>query len=268
MQTLTPLPAGKFKACRLLLNKKQRLESGSCLIEGRRSVAEALRWSGTIDYLLLTDRFAGTPEGGEMLGAARRRGCSTYSVTEKHLAQLTDTVTSQGVLAVIRLPAVGAEDIMRLRGDDLLLVALDGVADPGNIGTIIRTCAWFGADAVLLSERSVELSNPKLLRSTMGAVFHLPVAAGIGLAETIPALRRKGFRILAAEAGGVPAPDVLRVGGKRLLIFGSEAHGLSAAVRELADVKFGIPGSGRVESLNVSVAVGIALNLAVSARAG
>ena len=140
------------------------------------------------------------------------------------------------------------------------------MADPGNLGTIIRTCAWFGADGVLLSERSVELSNPKLLRSTMGAVFHLPVAAGINLPEMIHALRQRGFRILAAEAGGEPAGSVLRGGGNRMLVFGSEAHGLSPEVRDLADSKFGIAGSGRIESLNVAVAVGIALDIAVSGR--
>ncbi|HLF13345.1 MAG TPA: RNA methyltransferase [Bacteroidota bacterium] len=260
----TPITAGKFKSFRLLLNKKHRLESGTCLIEGRRFVAEALDRPGTIDCLLCTPRFAGTPEGAEFLRDAGRRNAAVHTITEKQLGQLSDTVSSQGVLAVIRLPGVGPQDILRLRGERLLLVALDGVTDPGNLGAIIRTCAWFGADAVLISERSVELSNPKLLRSTMGAVFHVPVAAGISLPEMIPDLRKKGFRILAAEAGGEPAGAVLPCGGNVLLVFGSEARGLSPIVRDLADVKFGIAGSGRIESLNVSVAVGIALFMATS----
>ncbi len=262
----TPIPAGKFKISRLLLNKKHRLESGTCLIEGRRFVAEALERPGTIEYLLLTPHFADTPEGAAFLREAGRRNAVAYTITEKQVGQLSDTVSSQGVLAVIRLPGVGPEDILRLRGERLLLVALDGVADPGNLGTIIRTCAWFGADGVLLSERSVELSNPKLLRSTMGAVFHVPVATGISLPDIIPALRQKGFRILAAEAGGEPAGTVLPGGGNRLLVFGSEAHGLSPVVKEFADAKFGIAGSSRIESLNVSVAVGIALNIATSGK--
>lgn len=266
MNTPIPIPSGKFKAARLLLNKKHRLETGTCLIEGKRFVAEALGRPGIVEYILVTRRFAQTPEGVEFLAGAGRPDLPAYFITEQQLGQLADTVTSQGVLASIHLPAADHSEILRMKGDRLILVALDGVADPGNIGTIIRTCAWFGIDGVLLSERSVELSNPKLLRSTMGAVFHLPVATGVNLAGMIPVLKARGFRILAAEAGGEPAGSLLRGGGNKLLLFGSEAHGLSPVVREFADATFGIAGSGRIESLNVAVAVGIALDIAVSLR--
>jgi tRNA G18 (ribose-2'-O)-methylase SpoU len=96
-------------------------------------------------------------------------------------------------------------------------------------------------------------------------VFRIPVASGVDLEAIIPLLKREGFRVLAAEAGGAPARVALRAGGRRLLVFGSEAHGLSPGVRALADSMFGIPGSGEVESLNVSVAVGISLEIAASA---
>jgi TrmH family RNA methyltransferase len=264
MPDLTPIPAARLKAIRLLLNKKHRLESGTCLIEGRRFVAEALARPGTVEALLLTHGAAGTPEGSAMLRDAARAGTPVFALTEKQLDGVSDTVSSQGILAVIRIPGVEPGEILRLAGPGATLVALDGVADPGNIGTIIRTCAWFGAGGIFLSERSVELSNPKLLRSTMGAVFALPVASGVDLPALIPRLKREGFSVLAAEAGGEPARAALRCGGRRLLVFGSEAHGLSAGVRALADAVFGIPGSGGIESLNVSVAVGISLEIAAS----
>jgi TrmH family RNA methyltransferase len=265
MQTLNPLPAGTFKAYRLLQIKKHRIGTGTCLIEGKRFVAEALRTPGTVRHLLVTPRFAGTPEGKEMLLEAQRVRCAASSVTGRQLASLADTVTSQGVLAVIGAPGLDAGQILSMEGDRLLLVAIERVADPGNLGTIIRTCAWFGADGVLLSDGSVELSNPKLLRSTMGAVFRVPVATGVDLADVIPAFRRNGFAVLAAAAGGEPAPSVLERAGKRLLVFGNEAHGLSPGIRSLADAVFGIRGSGLVESLNLSVAVGVALHIALAA---
>jgi len=266
MPTLTPISAARLKTIRLLGNKKHRLGSGTCLIEGRRFVAEALARPGTVEVLLLTHRAAETPEGASMLRDAERAGSAVYSLSERQIEGLADTVTSQGVLAVIRLPGVDPSEILKKAGPSALIVALDGVADPGNIGTIIRTCAWFGAAGILLSERSVELSNPKLLRSTMGAVFAIPVASGVDLAAAIPPMKRDGFRVLAAEAGGESARAALAgAGGRRLLVFGSEAHGLSAGVRTHADAVFGIPGSGAIESLNVSVAVGISLEIA-SAR--
>jgi RNA methyltransferase, TrmH family len=261
---LTSISAARLKAIRLLLNKKYRLETGTCLIEGRRFVAEALARPGRVEALLLTHHAAESSEGGTLAREAVREGVPVYSLTEKQLDGVSDTVSSQGILAIIRLPGVEPGDILRQAGGATTLVALDGVSDPGNIGTIIRTCAWFGVGGIFLSERSVELSNPKLLRSTMGAVFTLPVASGVDLAAIIPILKRDGFRVMAADAGGEPARSALRGALKRVLVFGSEAHGLSGEVRALADTVFGIPGSGAVESLNVAVAVGISLEIAAS----
>jgi TrmH family RNA methyltransferase len=262
---MTPISAGRLKAIRLLQNKKHRIESGTCLIEGRRFVAEALARPGVVEALLLTNDAAATPEGKSMLGAASRARIAVHSLTERQLDGIADTVSSQGVLALITVPGAEPGAILKSAGPDAVIVALDGVSDPGNIGTIIRTAAWFGAAGIFLSERSVELSNPKLLRSTMGAVFSIPVSPGVDLPAIIPIVKGQGFRVLAAEAGGKPARGVLLGPGRRLLVFGSEAHGLSAGVRSLADSVFGIPGAGRIESLNVSVAVGISLEIAAAA---
>jgi TrmH family RNA methyltransferase len=179
MQALTPISSGRLKAIRLLQNKKHRLESGTCLIEGRRFVAEALARPGIVEALLLTDHAAGTPEGKSLLNDAARAGVVVHGLSERQLDGIADTVSSQGVLAVITLPGAEPGAILKSAGPDAVIVALDGVSDPGNIGTIIRTAAWFGASGIFLSERSVELSNPKLLRSTMGAVFSISVSSGV-----------------------------------------------------------------------------------------
>lgn len=259
---LQPLSATAFKSIRQLLTRKARSKSGSCLLEGRRFVTDALAAGAAVEHLLATERFAAAAEGRELLAEAARRGIRRSGITERQLGQLSDTVTAQGVVAVAGTPGASLTDLLELRAPDLLLVAVDGVTDPGNAGTIIRTCAWFGVDGVLLSEGSVELSNPKLLRATMGAVFRLPVVEGVRLAEAIPGFRKLDYTVFAAEAGAPPPGGNLSSGGRRLLLFGSEAHGISPPVRGLADSAFGIPGAGTVESLNVSVAVGIALHAA------
>ena len=263
---ISPISGARLKALRLLQNKKHRLESGTCLIEGRRFVTEAMARPGIVEALLLTREAAASPEGGSLLAGAHSRGIAVNLLSDRQLGELSDTVNSQGIIALIRVPSADPESILPGAGPSATLVALDGVSDPGNVGTIVRTCAWFGASGLLLSEGSVELSNPKLLRSTMGAIFALPVAPGVDLRTWIPCLKREGYRALAAEAGAAPARKLLAEGGKRILLFGSEAHGLSAAVRSLADASFGIPGTGAVESLNVSVAVGVSLEIAFSGR--
>ena len=198
-----PLSAVKFKSVRLLLNKKYRLKEGRCLIEGRRFVSEALRAGATVEMVMVTVDFAAQNEGKDLIGVARLAGAEIRTINPSQLPVLSDTVTAQGVVAVVRLPGAALEDLPVRGPGPSLVIALDGVSDPGNVGTIIRTGAWFGADGILLGAGCAELSSPKVLRSTMGAVFHVPVVAGADLPDAVRRLKRDGFRIIAAAAGGV-----------------------------------------------------------------
>ncbi len=253
------LSAVKFKALRLLLNKKHRLKEGKCLIEGRRFVSDAIGAGVIPELVLVTAEFLSHRDGEELLRGARGAGVPVMTITTGQLTALSDTVTAQGVVAVVGSPGVGFDALPLRSGGRVLIVALDGVSDPGNVGTIIRTCAWFGADGIVLGEGTAEISNPKVLRSTMGAVFRLPVAGNADLGEIIPRMKREGFRIVVAAAGGSDSGEVLGLGEKMFLIFGSEAHGVHRGLTALADARYGIPKYGTGESLNVSVAVGVAL---------
>jgi len=253
------LSDAKFRAARLLLNKKHRLKEGMCLIEGRRFVSEALEAGQAVDTVIVTEELAVREEGRDLLSRARSAGASVRTISPSRLAALSDTVTSQGVVAIARLPGVPISALPISGKGPALIVGLDRVSDPGNVGTIIRTGAWFAADGIILGEGTAELSNPKLLRSTMGAVFRVPVTAGADLAGAVRVMKREGFRIVIADAAGSEDGAVPGPGGKVFLIFGSEAHGIGPEIMGLADARYGIPRYGSGESLNVSVAVGIAL---------
>jgi len=249
----------KFKAVRLLLHKKHRLKEGKCLIEGRRFVSDAIEAGVIPEMVLVTGDFLSQREGGELLRRARGAGVPVMTITAGQLTALSDTVSAQGVVAVVGLPGIRLDALPLRAGGRVLLIALDGVSDPGNVGTIVRTCAWFGADGLVLGEGTAEISNPKVLRSTMGAVFRLPVVVNADLEEVIPRMKQEGFRIVVAGADGSDTDDVLGLGEKLFLIFGSEAHGVRRELNALADAEYGIPKYGTGESLNVSVAVGVAL---------
>jgi TrmH family RNA methyltransferase len=140
------------------------------------------------------------------------------------------------------------------------LVAFDGVSDPGNVGSMVRTCDWFGVNGILIGRSSVELYNPKVLRSTMGGVFHLPIADGVDLPPTLSKAKECGFKIYVTDSHGETHFDHVTYDSKSLIVFGNEAWGVSDQVRELADVRLGIRRYGAGESLNVGVACGVVLS--------
>jgi len=183
-----------------------------------------------------------------------------YECPEKDFLKMTDTVTSQGIVAVVRQKEYSAEDFWKLFRSRSLLVAMDDVADPGNVGTILRTCDWFGVEGVLMSNDSVELFNPKVLRSTMGAVFHLPIFQDAQLPSMLEYARSIGFSVIATVVdNGIPL-DRFTFPVKSILVLGNEARGISLPVQHLAEQCITIPKFGKAESLNVGIACGILLH--------
>lgn len=245
------------KLYKSLSAKKHRDEHGVFLVEGRRSVEEALASDFPIRKILATSAFRGSEDGNAVAAAIKRRRTIAETVTERDLDAITDTVHTQGIAAIVEMKKASLHGMLARARSDALLVALDAVADPGNLGTIIRTCDWFGADGIILGEGCVDVYNPKVVRGTMGSVFHLAITEEVNLAKAIPAIRAAGFAILATDVAG--GDNGLHRPGKRLLLFGNEARGISEMVRRLADGIVTIPRFGLAESLNVSVACGIVL---------
>jgi TrmH family RNA methyltransferase len=169
-------------------------------------------------------------------------------------------VTFQGVVAVLKQQHFALENLMNSPEARSSLVALDGVSDPGNAGTMIRTCDWFGLNGVILGENSVELYNPKVLRATMGGVFHIPIVEGVDLLSTLCRAKDAGYKVYVTTASGDSHFDRVQYASKSIIVFGNEAWGVSDQVRQLADVHLTIRRYGLGESLNVSVACGIILS--------
>ena len=202
-------------------------------------------------------------------------GTRAFLATDEVLAAMADTVTPQGILAVCRFLDVELADV--LDAGPRLLAVLCEVRDPGNAGTVLRAADAAGADAVILSSSSVDIYNPKAVRSTAGSIFHLPVVLGADIAETVAACTARGIGVLAADGYGQLNLDRLqdesaarRLGGAdtgsdydlahpTAWLFGNEAQGLSEEQLALAGHRVAVPVYGSAESLNLGTAATVCL---------
>ncbi|MGK2349353.1 TrmH family RNA methyltransferase [Actinomyces sp. W5033] len=248
-----------------LARRGMRSRHGRFLVEGPQGVREAVTHvPGHVRDLYVTQ--AAAERHAELLAAARAAHLYVHRVTDQVMAVMS--TDAQGVLAVVSTeavaPAAGLDEV--LAGARLVAV-LTEAQDPGNAGTIIRAADAAGADAVVLARGSVEVTNPKVVRATAGSLFHLPVLAGLDLAEVVEALHAAGMTVLAADARGdhslFEADALLARPGAWLL--GNEARGLDAQALSQADAVVAIPVFGAAESLNVSAAAAVCLY--ASARA-
>ena len=249
------------------------------LVEGPRGVGEAVRHAAAhVHDLYLTPEAA--DRHADILARARARaaGLYTHTVTPRVMAAMS--ADAQGVLAVVATTALAAgsqpqEDgagageglAERLAGARLVAVLAEA-QDPGNAGTIIRTADAAGADAVVLVRGSVDATNPKVVRSTAGSLFHLPVLTGAGLGEVLEALDGAGLAVLAADGSGpvglFDADELLA--RPCAWLFGNEARGLAPEALERAEAVVSVPVLGAAESLNVAAAAAVCLYASVRAQ--
>lgn len=239
----------RMKEIRSLAQKKYRERLGEMLVEGVRSVKSAVSAGAPIKEILVTE---------ETLRQVHLSDASTVViVSARELESISDVETSQGILAVVGIEQARPETLPTMRR----VLALDGIQDPGNAGTILRTAAWFGVDAVVTAPGTVDLYNPKVVRAAMGGLWDVAHAPVENLAQTLSTLREHGFAVYAANLHGTDASE-WQPRAPSIMVLGSEAHGISSAVCELIDQRVVIPGSARregAESLNVGVAAGIML---------
>jgi RNA methyltransferase, TrmH family len=240
-----------------LAKRDARSETGLFLLEGPQAVSEALAYRPE----LLVELFV-TPTAleryGELARAAADAGLEIEFVTEQVIDAMADTVTPQGVIAVCRQFPTSLKDIL---GDSPRLIAiLEEVRDPGNAGTIIRAADSAGADAVILTGRSVDLYNPKVVRATTGSLFHIPVAVMPEVDAVLQRVKEAGLQVLAADIKG---EDLLSarstLAAPTAWLFGNEARGLTDENLELADRAITVPIYGKAESMNLATAASVCL---------
>jgi TrmH family RNA methyltransferase len=226
-------------------------------LEGPQAVSEALAFRPE----LLVELFV-TPTAldryPEIARGAKAAELEVEFVTEQVLETMADTVTPQGIIAVCRQFPTSLKDI--LGAEPRLIAILEEVRDPGNAGTIIRAADSAGADAVILTGRSVDLYNPKVVRATTGSLFHVPVAVMPELDAVLERVRAVGLQVLAADIKG---EDLLSarssLSAPTAWLFGNEARGLSDEQLAMADRSITVPIYGKAESMNLATAASVCL---------
>lgn len=249
----------RARAVAKLTKRSARTETGLFLLEGPQAVREALSYRPDA----IVELFA-TPAGWEkhpdLRAAADEHSIEVVFVTEYVLNAMADTVTPQGLIAVVRQIPTSVREIFA--ASPRLVAICNEVRDPGNLGTIIRAADAAGADAVVLTGRTVDPYNPKVVRATTGSLFHLPVSVGGNLDDVVDRAHDAGLLVLAADVKG---DDLLQARAAGVLaqptawLFGNEARGLEDSALELADRVLKLPIFGRAESLNLATAASVCL---------
>lgn len=236
-----------------------REQEGKFLIEGWRTIEEASAAVTAFEALMCTKDAELRGENAEIFSTAKKKSKELFEISAREFASISDTVHAQGIAAVVRIFAFDfQEHISRIaRQDSAFVVALDQIAEPGNMGAIIRTADWFGADAIVLSENCVELYNPKVVRATVGSIFHLPIIETNKFAGTIESLKNSGFTLYGAELNGSKEIQSIRWAKKSAVVIGNEARGIRPEISSLLDEHAAIPRFGKAESLNAGIAAGI-----------
>lgn len=239
------LSKNEIKLVKSLQMKKYRDLNRLFVVEGVKLVNELFEQSAfKIDAVFHTPSFEGAIPGS----------LHTFQITESELERISGLKNPNKVLAVVKYPAPVTIDYM----ENNLVLLLDRVNDPGNLGTIIRTADWFGIRQVIASPSTVDLFNPKVIQSSMGAVYRIQYHRE-DLVETCQQLQANDFQLMGADLGGKNLYEV-DFPAKTGLIMGSESHGISDELQKLIDLSITIPQFGQTESLNVAMASGIILS--------
>lgn len=263
-ELLTPRST-RVKAARKLTRRASRTSARRFLAEGPQAVREALRLRDCVVEVFATHE--ASTRHAELASHARDLGLAWHLVEGAALASLTDTVSPQGLVAVCRFVDVTLEQVVEATAR-LVAVCVD-VRDPGNAGAVIRCADAAGADAVILAGHSVDPYNAKVVRASVGSIFHLPLVREVSVADAVARVQAAGCEVLAADAGGqVSLDDVIDTGelaGPTAWLFGNEAWGLTTETQTWADQVVAVPIYGRAESLNLATAAAVCLY--ASARA-
>lgn len=251
--TITSKDNETIKHIRKLKEKKYRDEYGEYVIEGIKLINEAIEENAEIKTIIVCDNCQKIDKINQTaMYEVAKRNC--LYADEKVFNTITDVQNPQGILAVVAKK--GAEQEINYKED--VIVVLDNIQDPGNIGTILRTLDSVGLSQVILSKRSGDVYNSKVVRSTMGAIFRVKIIESEDLVETLKNIKKHKFKVVSTSLD--TDKSMYDVEYKKVaIVVGNEANGVSKEIQEISDEKIKIPMLGKTESLNVSVATGVIL---------
>ena len=250
----TNVRASAVMRARRLLETKHRKSDGAFLAEGPQAVREAVTF-GAVRELFITEDSA--ERYADIVDAATTRGIAVKLASEEVIASLSSTVTPQGMVAVVDIAQHALDSI--IAPDTKLAVVLAYVRDPGNAGSVIRVADAAGARGVVTTSDSVDVHNPKVVRSSAGSLFHLPVVQEVDVLDVISKARTSGLQVLAADGSGQSFDSGVDLTKPTLWVFGNEAWGLPDEILSAVDQVVSIPIYGKAESLNLATATAVCL---------
>lgn len=253
MQLITSKDNEIVKHIKKLSDKKYRDQNNCYIVEGIKLVEEAIKEEAQIEKIIICEESTKKSEISKSLMYEIAKHDCIY-VTEKIFKSLTQVMNPQGILAVIKKN----QERSLIKYDEDIIVALDDIQDPGNLGTILRTVDSVGLKQLIVSKGTADVYNPKVVRSSMGAIFRVEVIEVEDLKETIKMIKRNNYDLLVTSLQTNSSIYEINY-NKKVIVIGNEANGVSKEIQDMADLKAKIPMLGTTESLNVSVATGIIL---------
>ena len=244
----------QMKQVSLLLKKaKERKSTKTFVVEGPRMVVEAP--VEKLKAVYVAEGFENNKENSALLRELKDKcdkANAIYEVVADNVFKsVSDTQTPQGIMAVVEMPSHSLSEL--LSGNNTHLLILESIQDPGNLGTMVRTGEGAGVTGVIMNKTTVDLFNPKTIRSTMGSIYRVPFFVADDLTETMKELQEKGVSLYAAHLKGEHAYDEEDYTGACGFLIGNEGNGLSDEIANLADTYIKIPMEGQVESLNAAI---------------
>lgn len=256
----------RIKQIRKLYTRKFRKSEGLFVAEGIRLVEELVK-TLMVEQVFFAESFIVNPRGQALLKTVHKAGIPSFSCTEEVFSHVCDTKNAQGVLAVVRKPEPCLDwSHQGNRPQDFILI-VDQVQDPGNLGTILRTAVAAGVTGIWIIGSTVDVFSPKVIRSSMGSIFHLPYVT-LTTQECLTKCQELGLKLIATDVhGGVEHYNCSLLVDAMALVVGNEGNGVSPLLLEHSDQRIYIPLANDVESLNVAVATAVLLYETVRQRA-
>lgn len=247
-----------LKIVKSLNTKKQRNKHSLFLVEGIRGCEELIKSEFKVDHIFYSAPGLSNPRIKGLIDILEAEKINCKEISPEEMNYIADAVTTQNIIAVAKLPS----DSLKINLSKMSkVICLESISDPGNLGAIVRTASWFGVDAVVLSNGSVDVYNPKVVRSSSGAIFTVPIFSNVTLNDFLQEAKAANFQIIATIPHGGQSLHKTKFAEKSLLIFGSEADGISAPIISAADTLLSIPSKGTAESLNLAISCGIILGV-------
>lgn len=236
-----------------LKEKKYRHQENKFIAEGEKIVREGILSKFPCEIAFITNEFHSN--NSDLVELIKQRQIKLEIIKNQEFEKLSDTKSPQGIAAVFEIKK--KKFSIKEFENQNVVVYLDNISDPGNVGTMLRTCDWFGIKNVLISKNSAEYLNPKVIRSSMGSVFHLNIYEHLEF-EELSVLKQNGFKFFCSDLKGINIFSLVKP-AKSVLVFSNESAGPSDDILKFADEKLTIPGKGKAESLNVASAAAIIL---------